>query len=102
RPPPLIGPETRKMGRAKPPRRPFRTLSARALKARPVLEALEDRYLPSNGQWLAVFGGMAPGNNLQEQTLLGQNLLHQSGVTDDHVQVAEALDLSGSFVVQTP
>src|SRR5947209_3305245 len=91
------------MGRAKPlRRRPSRTLSARALKARPFLEALEDRNLPSADHWLAVVGGMVPGHDLAEQTRLGQNLLHESGVTDQQAQVVEALDLSGTFVVQTP
>ena len=90
------------MGRAKPRPRPHRTLSARALKARPFLEALEDRNLPSNGQWLAVFGGLAPGGTLDEQTGYGKNLLNASGVSDDNVRVLAAVDLSGTFVVQTP
>src|SRR5262249_31402081 len=79
-----------------------RTWTARTLKFRPSLERLEDRTLPSNGQWLAGFGGISPGSALQEQTQIGQNLLLTSGVADQDVHVVSALDLSGSFVVQTP
>ena len=63
---------------------------------------MEDRTLPSNGQWLAVFGGMTPGVTLEEEAQFGQNLLQKSGVSANDVQVVTALDLSGSFVVQTP
>jgi hypothetical protein len=71
-------------------------------KTRPILELLEDRTLLSNGEWLAVFGGIAPGSTLDEQTQNGQNLLHLSGIADQDVSAVKALDLSGSFVVQTP
>src|SRR5262249_17737561 len=72
--------------------------------ARPLLllEHLEDRTLPSSGQWYAVFHGMTPGETLEEQTQLGQNLLHSAGVLEQDVTVDKALDLSGTFILQTP
>src|SRR5439155_956703 len=35
-------------------------------------------------------------------TLLGQNLLHSSGVLDADVSVIDALDLSGTFLLKAP
>jgi hypothetical protein len=66
------------------------------------VEILECRNLPSNGQWLAVFGGITPGATLAEQAQYGQNLLNASGVPAQDARVEAALDLSGTFVVQTP
>jgi hypothetical protein len=86
--------------------RSFRRLRStnkiRFLRARLFLEPLEDRRLLSNGQWFAVFTGLSPGTNLPEQAQYGQILLHAAGVTDDKVQVLDALDLSGTFLIQTP
>src|SRR5262249_40256815 len=65
-------------------------------------ELLEDRTLPSNGQWYAVFRGMAPGASQPEQTQYGQNLLHSAGVLDQDASVIAALDLSGTFLLQSP
>ena len=42
-----------------------RTSSAH--KSRLFVEMLEDRTLLSNGQWLAVFGGITPGDTLAEE-----------------------------------
>jgi Bacterial pre-peptidase C-terminal domain len=78
--------------------RPRRLLS---LRARLAFELLEDRTMMANGQWQAFFGGITPGPTLEEQVQYGQNLLQLSGVTEDF-RVVEALDLSGSFVIETP
>jgi hypothetical protein len=90
------------MRRPKSPRRPQRAPIARALKARPFLELLEDRTLLSNGQWVAVFEGLSPGTSPDEQAQYGRNLLHASGVADEDVRVVAALDLSGTFLLETP
>jgi hypothetical protein len=66
------------------------------------VESLECRTLPSTGQWTAVFGGISPGATIAEQTGYGQNLLHSSGIADADAQVLTALDLTGTFLVQTP
>jgi len=58
--------------------------------------------VPSAGQWLAFFEGIPAGNSLEEQALAGQTWLLDAGVTDEEVHVVNALDLSGSFLVQTP
>src|SRR5262249_51440488 len=47
-------------------------------------------------------GGMTPGDTLEEQAGYGQNLLNASGIPEQDARIEEALDLSGSFVVQTP
>src|SRR5262249_54985634 len=54
------------------------------------------------GQWLAFFDGISPAETLQEQTLIGQDLLLGSGVPDQDVHVETALDLAGTFLLQTP
>src|SRR5262249_59411475 len=82
--------------------RPQRTRGAPALKARPFLELMEDRTLLSGGQWLAVFEGLPTGVGITEQTQYGQGLLHSSGLTDEQVHVVRALDLSGTYLLQTP
>jgi hypothetical protein len=66
------------------------------------MEILEDRLTPADGHWVAVFGGISPGADLEEQTQFGQQLLASSGVLPQDVRVVEALDLSGTFAVQTP
>ena len=45
---------------------------------------------------------MTPGATLEEQGQYGQSLLKLSGVSEQDVHVVQALDLSGTFVVQTP
>jgi hypothetical protein len=71
-------------------------------KARPLLELLEDRTLPSNGQWMAVFGGLPAAVGLTEQAQVGRNFLQHYGVTEENVSVVSAFDLSGTFLLQTP
>jgi hypothetical protein len=74
----------------------------RPVRARLFVEQLEVRNLFSAGQWAAYFSGLAPADNLNDQTHIGQNLLHYAGLQDQNVAVVGALDLSGSFIVQTP
>ena len=69
-------------------RRPART--ARAFKRRPLLEQLEDRTLPANGLWLAIFSGLPAATNIPDQILEGKQLLHSAGLIDDNVQVVNA------------
>ncbi len=82
-------------------RRPRRATAGRGPKVRLCLEYLEDRTLPSSGEWLAVFGGISPADNLADQTQVGQNLLVSSGVSPQAVQVVSAFDLDGTFLLQT-
>src|SRR5262245_60748078 len=79
-----------------------RVKTIRPSKARLLAELLEDRTLPSNGQWLAVFDGISPGANLDEQAHIGQVLLSSAGLSEQEVQVVGALDLTGTFILQTP
>ena len=65
------------------------------------VEALEDRAMPSLGQWVAVFNNLAPAEALEQQTTSARTLLNSFGVTEDEVSVVGALDLSGSYLVQT-
>src|SRR5687768_2410740 len=65
-----------------------------------VVEVLEQRRLLSAGQWYAVVGGMAPGATLDQQLEHGRSLLRSSGLTSG-IQVVEALDLSGTFRIET-
>ena len=90
------------MTRRSPVRSLRRAKRDRARKLRLIIESLEDRTVPANGQWLAVIGGMAPGANLPEQADNGERLLHSAGVLDEDVHIVEAMDLSGNFLVQTP
>ncbi len=63
---------------------------------------LEDRTLLDNGQWLVVINGLTPAPSLAAQVRVGANLLHSVGLQDQDVTILQALDLSGTFVVQTP
>src|SRR5688572_3828670 len=63
-------------------------------------EQLEVRNVLAS-QWLAVIGGLAPGDSLNEQSQLGQELLESSGVVAEEAYVVDALDLRGTFVLQT-
>jgi hypothetical protein len=67
-----------------------------------LLELLEDRNLLSNGQWAAYFNGLTPAPTLPDQLVAGQNLLKAAGLSDQAVAVVQAVDLSGTFIVQTP
>lgn len=70
-------------------------------KARLLLEHLEDRTCPSTGNWYAVFGGMVPAINRQDQIRDGAQLLRLSGVPSNSVAVVDALDLTSTFILQT-
>jgi autotransporter-associated beta strand protein len=90
------------------PRRPFsrrkKPLSHR-IETKPrhlSIEPLEVRRLLVAGQWQAIIAGMAPAATLDQQTVLGQNLFHAYNIADANAQVVRALDLSGTFLVQTP
>ena len=65
------------------------------------VEALEDRAMPSQSQWVAVFNNLAPAETLEQQTTSATTLLSSFGVTEDEVRVLAALDLSGSYLVET-
>jgi hypothetical protein len=67
-----------------------------------LLECLEERTLLDNGQWLAVINGIPPADNAADQIRHGQDLFHSVGLLDQDVAVVDVLDLSGTFVVQTP
>src|SRR5262245_34553482 len=90
------------MGRSKLSLRARRARAGRAFPFRPYLQQLEDRTVPTNGQWLAVFDGLTPGADLDEQAQVGRDLLTSSGVQAEEATIARAFDLSGSFLVQTP
>src|SRR5262245_16265683 len=66
------------------------------------LDSLEDRTVPVNGQWIAVFEGVPVGDNLLDQLQYGRNLLGSAGVPEGDVSVTAAFDLSGTFLLQTP
>src|SRR5262245_1508595 len=83
-------------------RRSFVTFrSPRAYTSQLRMELLEDRTVPANGQWVAVFEGLPTGDNLRDQLKYGQNLLAQAGVPDDEVAVVQALDFKGTYLLQT-
>jgi len=63
------------MARSQPCQRPRRATSVRAPKVRHLLDKLEERTLPSSEEWLVVFGGLSPADNLADQAQAGQNLL---------------------------
>src|SRR5439155_21341596 len=71
-------------------------------RTRVLVEALEDQRLLSNSQWLAVFTGISPGATQQEQTQHGADRLHSAGLLDQDVRVVDALDLSGTLLLETP
>ena len=56
----------------------------------------------ASGQWMVAIGGIAPATTLEQQTQVGQVLLHSYGISDANAQVLRALNLDGSFLVQTP
>src|SRR4051812_25762115 len=75
---------------------------ARSTRPRLMVELLETRNLFSNSQWLAVVNGLPSSSNVEQQLQNGQNLLHAAGVTDREARLVAALDLGGTFVVETP
>jgi hypothetical protein len=89
------------MNRLPRSRRSGRSRTVHGRTTRLWLEALEDRIVPSNSQWLTVIEGISPGETLEEQTQRGADVLLASGVADQDIHVVSAFDLSGSFLVQT-
>src|SRR5262249_54592717 len=79
-----------------------RSVKVRTGRRRLLVECLEERTLLSNGQWLAVIDGIAPTDNTADQAPPAQNPLHPIGLRDQDVPSVQAIDLSGTFVVQTP
>jgi hypothetical protein len=71
-------------------------------RSRLLVELLEDRTLLSGGQWMAVFEGLPTEVGITEQTQYGEGLLHSSGLADEQVRVVRALDLNGTYLLQTP
>lgn len=69
--------------------------------AQPTLELLEDRSLMDAGLWMAVFGGLASDVDLIQQAQVVRNHLDAAGVDPVDIQVVEALDLTGTVVLQT-
>src|SRR5262249_57738392 len=57
---------------------------------------------PVNGQGSAVFQGLPAGDNLIDQLQYGRNLLGSAGIAAADVSVTQALDRSGSYLLQTP
>src|SRR5260370_3988226 len=51
---------------------------------------------------MAVFGGLCPAARLGLQAQEGKLLMQSSAVLELNVRVVNALDLSGTFVLQTP
>jgi hypothetical protein len=51
---------------------------------------------------MGVFNGVAPANDLGTQLKSIQNLLHSSGIQDQNVLVQQAVDLSGTVILQAP
>src|SRR5262245_30257542 len=70
-------------------------------KPRLLLEHLEDRTCPSTGNWFAVFSGMVPAINREDQIRDGAQLLRLSGVPSASVAVVDALDLTSTFILRT-
>jgi hypothetical protein len=68
------------------------------------LESLEERCLLSvpAEQWLVVINGISPATTLDDQAQAGATLLQVNGIVDADVHVVQALDLTGSFLVETP
>jgi Bacterial pre-peptidase C-terminal domain/Bacterial Ig-like domain len=60
------------------------------------------QLLSGHGRWLATFAGLEPGEELSDQTVVGQNLLHAAGISDSDIFVVTAVDLSGTFDLLTP
>ncbi|HVX60574.1 MAG TPA: hypothetical protein VHC19_08230, partial [Pirellulales bacterium] len=69
---------------------------------RPLLEILENRYLLTSTSFVAVIDGVPAAVDLLNQAEIGRRLLENSGVSAEQVQVTQALDLTGAFIVQTP
>src|SRR5262245_15667253 len=95
-------PEESPMVRRTSPRHHRPVKSPGRPRARLLVELLEDRRLLSGSQRLAVFSGIPPASTLDQQTQAGQDLLRSSGLSEQDVLVVGALDLTGTFLVQTP
>ena len=74
--------------------------SARHGRARLLVEMLEDRTVPSNGEWLVAFDGLR-GRSEGTQVADAAKRLHAAGIDQDSVRVIEQFDLN-VVVVQTP
>ena len=60
------------------------------------------QLLSGHGRWLASFSGLEAEDELSDQTVLGQNLLHSAGISDEEIFVTSAVDLNGTFDLLTP
>src|SRR4051794_27805745 len=82
-------------------RLPSLPLRMRWASARPVLELLEDRTLPSGGEWLVRLQGL-PGDTTAAQMQAAQDLLHAARLLDQDLQVVDHTGLDGNVVVAAP
>lgn len=89
--------------------RPFRSPRSRTLTSvlpknlsgyRPTFEPLEDRCVMSN-LWLTVFSNLPSYPTLQAEETFARDLFTAAGVTQDEVITLKALDLTGSFLIET-
>src|SRR5262245_37163999 len=87
-------------------KKPSRTIrrpsvsSARHGRARLFVEMLEERTVPSNGEWLVTFDGLR-GRSDSTQVADAADRLHAAGIEEDSVRVIERFD-QNVVVVQTP
>ncbi len=78
------------------------SLLRRRNRLNPRLELLEDRNLLDGAFWYAVFHGVPSAGSLDKQTDVGRHLLESSGIPDSEIHVEKALDLTGTFLLETP
>ena len=77
------------------------TKSVRPRRPRLLVEFLEDRILPSNGEWLVRLQGL-PGATTVEQMQAAAQLFHAAQIRDEDILVVDHNGIDGNVVVQAP
>src|SRR5262249_35833949 len=78
-----------------------RSAMTRSAKAPLFLELLEDRTVPSNGEWLLRLDGL-PGATIAEQMTQAQALIDAANLQNLQIEVVDHTGLDGNIVIEAP
>src|SRR5262245_28030342 len=82
-------------------RAPRRMASGQRLSFRPRVEILEDRWLPSGGEWLLRLEGLS-GTTLAGQMQEAQAMIDAAGIPNGDIEVVDHTAVDGNIVIEAP